>query len=85
MKKLPSFFLLAAASTALLAGCQAGTGGNPSSSELDGLCDQYVWEVRAGSIEGMQTLTRRINAKNANKSAGDQIKWLRECLERHNL
>ena len=85
MKKLSLRILLATASAAMLAGCQAGSGGGSSSSELDGLCDQYASAMKAGNLEEAQSLTQIINEKNSNKSAGEQLKWTGDCFERHNM
>lgn len=85
MIRLPIRILLATVSAAMLAGCQAGSGGGSSSSELDRLCDQYANAMKAGNFEEMQSLTQIINDKNSNKSAGDQLKWTGDCLERHNM
>jgi len=84
MKKRALLILLAGASV-IFTGCQAEPGSGSSSSELDGLCDQYANAMKAGNIPAAQSATQAINAKMANESTGDQMKWLGECLERHNM
>lgn len=68
----------------MISGCQSTTT-SPANSDLDALCDQYAAATKAGNLDQMQNLTQTINAKMANESTGNQMKWLGDCLEKHNL
>ena len=84
MKKFALYTLLASVTVAF-AGCHAGPRSDSSSTELDRLCEQYANAMKAGNIPAAQTATQAINAKNADKSAADQLNWAYECLRKHNL
>jgi len=83
-----TFGTLAIILIAAATGCQPNNGDNSNpSSSLNDLCDQYATAAKDGDHQEMQRVTPILNnhPKLVNEGPGDQMKWLGDCLERHNV